>query len=214
MPTKKYRIFAIDDESDILELFKDLLSEDYELSTFLDPQSFLRYFDKVDAVHPDLVITDLNLPAMSGIEMIKQIQKRGGKFPFILLSGFLNKDNVIQAVDLGVFRMLEKPVDSDILLATIDQLILENQIISVRKEIRQITSQLRELYTGIRLIMEQYIPEGVMKKMIVEAPDGVVKTQMSFDQLLESLESRLETLLQSENILTDIKVNQFKTEKN
>ncbi len=213
MATKKYLVFAVDDESEILQSYEDLLSEDYSVKTFQNPQSFLQYFDDDKAPLPDVVVTDLNLPAMTGLDMVQRLQKKGVEFPFILLSGYLSKEIVIQAVDIGVFRLLEKPVEAETLLSTIDQLILERQVIGVRQEIRDLTAQLRELYTGIRLIMEQYIPEDVMKRMIVENPDGENKKPMSFDQLLENLESRLEVLLQNEKLLTQMKVNHFRVEK-
>ena len=213
MNKARHRIFAIDDESEILENYQDLLGDAYELTTFQDPTSFLRYFDDSNAPRPSLIITDLNLPAMTGLEMITKLQKKGENYPFILLSGYLNKDNVIQAVDAGVFRLLEKPVESKILYSAIDQLILEHEIVGIRSEIRSLTAQLRELYTGIRLVMEQYIPDEVMKRMIVEAPNGIIKKQMGFDDLLENLEGRLETLLNNEKLLTEMKVNQFRAEK-
>lgn len=211
---KDYKIAVVDDEQDILDNYVDLLSAEYEVHSFNNPQDFIKALDENKIPSPDLLVTDLKMPALTGLEMVKQAQKKGFHFPFILLSGYLDKDAAIEAMDAGAFRLLEKPTDSDVLLATVDQLLLEHQIINVRKEIRSLTEQLRELYSGIRMIMQQYIPEDVLNRLIVEAPDGTVKKKMSFEDVLEQLEHRLEKLLKSEKVLTEMKANPFKSEEN
>jgi FixJ family two-component response regulator len=200
-------IIVVDDEEDILENYKDLLLENYRVQSYQDPRAFLSEMDKSDFQAPDLVVTDLKMPSIDGLEMIRRAQKKGHYFPFILLSGFLNKKSAIEAVETGVYRLLEKPVEFATLTATIEQLLLEHEVRKVRTEIRAITSQLRELYSGIRLALSQYLPEDLIDRTIVEAtPDGSIKTQMSFDQLLENLESRLD----SEKILNELRYNKMR----
>lgn len=210
----KQLILVIDDEAEILEFYRDLLVDNYRVLTFEGPTEFIKYFDDDNAERPKLVVTDYNLPSMHGLEMIKRIQKRGISFPFILISGYLNKENILQAVDIGVFRLIEKPVDAEVLLSAIEQLLLESDIVTTRNEIRDITSQLRELYTGIRLIMDQYIPIEVLNRLIVEDMYGSKNKQMSFNDLLEKLETRLELLLDNEKLYSEIKSNKFKSETN
>jgi YesN/AraC family two-component response regulator len=148
----------------------------------------------------------------------KEAQRSGHYFPFILLSGFLDKDVVIQAVDVGVFRLLEKPTEYTLLLHTIDQLMIEHDVYKVRKEIRSLSSQLRELYTGIRLALLQHIPAETLNRIIRPANAkqdnsgktmGIVKDE-SFEELLERLETRLEKLIASEKILDEMRVNKLR----
>ena len=202
---KQYLIAVVDDEADIREDYKTLLSDEFDVIDFSDPFSFLKHLDKTDAQAPNLVISDYKMPGMDGIEMIRQAQKKGAEFPFILLSGFLDKDSVLSAVEVGVHRMLEKPTNFEHLRAAIDQLLIEFEVVKIRSEIRQITSQLRELYTGIRMILSQHIPSEIVDRMVVDAPQGNVLNKMSFESLLEQLESRLERLLESEKIMTELR---------
>jgi len=206
---RRYKISVIDDESDILEHYVGLLENEFDVQAFQDPRKFLNSLDDPQKM-PDLVITDFKMPQMDGIEMIKRCNKRNHFFPFIILSGHLDKETVMKAVDIGVFRLLEKPTDYDILRSCIDQLLVEHDIVSVRMEIRNLIAQLRELYTGIRLIMDQHIPPDIMKRMIVDAPRGKVKAKMGFDELLGSLESRLEQLLANEKVLEEIKSSKLR----
>lgn len=205
---KRHTIAVIDDEADIREDYKTLLGDEFEVRAYEDPTQFLKALDQSVNDFPDLVITDYKMPGIDGIEMIRMAQKKGANFPFILLSGYLDKDSVISAVEVGVHRLLEKPTNFETLRAAIDQLLLEYEIVNIREEIRQITSQLRELYTGIRMIMSQYIPQEVIERTIIHAPQGLVKNKLSFELLLEHLEARLEKLLASEKIMMALRSKQ------
>jgi hypothetical protein len=60
--------------------------------------------------------------------------------------------------------------------------------------------------------MDQYIPEDILNRLIVETnSQGQVKNKTSFEAVLEKLETRLARLLESEKILTEMKVNKFKS---
>lgn len=215
---KKNYLVVVDDEADIVDLYKSILSIQYDVEGYSNPKAFLKALDQDVSKVPDLLISDYNMPEMNGLQMIQEAQRSGHYFPFILLSGFLDKDVVIQAVDVGVFRLLEKPTEYTLLLHTIDQLMIEHDVYKVRKEIRSLSSQLRELYTGIRLALLQHIPAETLNRIIRPATakqdpsiktTGIVKDE-SFEELLERLETRLEKLIASEKILDEMRVNKLR----
>lgn len=203
---EKAKIIVVDDEPDILEIYETILGESYSVTSYNDPNIFLKALEAKTIKDFNLLISDLKMPAMSGIDMIKKAQDLGFHFPFVLLSGYLNKESAIEAVDLGVYRLLEKPTDFAILLSVIDQLLLEHEAEEVRKEIRNITSQLRELYTSIRFVLSNHLPQEVIDRLVIDTDsDGTVKEKMSFDSLLEKLETRLDRLLESEKMMSELK---------
>ncbi len=211
----KAHIVVVDDETEILELYKNVLGDIYNVSSYNSPIDFLKALSSGELKDVGLVITDLKMPQMDGLTMVRQAQAQNCFFPFIMLSGYLDKQAVMDAVDVGVFRMLEKPTEFEVLLAAIDQLLMEHEIFKVRKEIRTLTSQLRELYSMVRLVLLQHIPEDMIDRLVVDGPGGNSggdpKAKMSFDTLLEKLESRLDTLLASEKMIIELKTNRFKS---
>jgi DNA-binding NtrC family response regulator len=208
----KTHIVVVDDETEILELYKSVLGDTYRVSSFNSPVEFLKALTNNEIKDVSLVITDLKMPQMDGLDMIRQAQAKNYFFPFIMLSGYLDKQAVIDAVDVGVFKLLEKPTEFEVLLSTIDQLLMEHEIYKVRKEIRTLTSQLREMYSMVRLVLLQYIPEDVIDKIVLDGdPGGDPKAKMSFESLLEKLEGRLDTLLASEKMILELKSNRFKS---
>ena len=208
---KKPHIIVIDDEGDILEVYRTILSRYYQVTAYMNPLDFLNAIHAKDFKKPDLVITDLKMPHMDGLEMLNQAIQKGLTFPSILLSGHLDKDSAIQAIDIGVFKLLEKPTDFDVLLSSIDQIMLEHEVYKVRQEIREITKQLKELYGGIRIVLMQHIPADIIDRILVETNDqGQVVHKMSFEDLLEKLEMRLDYLLKSEHLMNEMRINKIK----
>jgi FixJ family two-component response regulator len=204
-------IAVVDDEVDLLDNYKILLQDQFEVRAFTSPLEFLQALPELEQQKLRLLVSDFKMPGMSGLEMIQKAHASFPNLPFIILSGFLDKQTVLDAVELGVFRLLEKPCSPDHLLSSIDQLLVESELHLVRKEIRHITSQLRELYSTIRIALMQYIPEDLMERMVIDAPSEQEAGQhatplrkMGFDELLEQLEHRLDQLLNSEKVMNEM----------
>jgi FixJ family two-component response regulator len=192
-------------------LYTHLLGDNFKVSAFHSPKKFLNSLLDGSLTSVSLVLTDFKMPEMNGLDMIRKAQDLEHHFPFILLSGHLDRKAMIDAVDVGVFRLLEKPTEFEVLLSTIDQLLMEHEIYQVRNEIRVLTSQLRELYSMIRVVLLQHIPEELIERLVIEPKSGShPESKMSFDTLMEKLESRLEALLASEKMILELKTNRFK----
>jgi DNA-binding response OmpR family regulator len=101
------KILLIDDELDILEILKEFLEfRGFNVIHFDNPVKAIKNF------HPDyynIVITDLNLPDMSGCELVSKIREIDRNIPIIIISGYLEdiqKENILTK---GASAYLEKP---------------------------------------------------------------------------------------------------------
>lgn len=75
----------------------------------------------------DVIVSDLVMPNMSGLMLLHVLIERGIQVPFILLTGFSDKDSAIQALRLGVFDYLEKPVHEDDLKSVVEEALRVSQ---------------------------------------------------------------------------------------
>lgn len=115
------KIVVIDDEVDLLDVLKSLLeANNFHVSAFRTFEDFIYNFEKID---PDLIITDLHLPAANGNVLVRQIRAINSTIPIILISGNLTKDTVLSAIRDGANDCIDKPMDFKILLAKIEQLL-------------------------------------------------------------------------------------------
>lgn len=69
---------------------------------------------------PDIVITDLKMPNMDGIEMIKEIRKLGYDTPVIIISALSDSETILNAIDIGIVKYIVKPVDTNKLVLTME----------------------------------------------------------------------------------------------
>lgn len=208
---EKPLLVLVDDENDILELYESLFSDKYEVKTYNNPMLFLDALRTRQLTGIDALISDLKMPQMTGIDMLKQAQVEGYFFPAILLSGNLDKDSAVKAVDTGVMKLLEKPAKLDEIMRTLDLVMVEHEMHTTRREIRQIIDQLRELYLGVRMSLMQYLPPEVVESSIVGVDDNKNVSEVSgFDELMDQLESRLDELLSTEESMEQKRPQRFR----
>lgn len=191
---------VVDDEPEILDTYQEFFQEKYRVYTFECPKTFLRQLDE-KKILPDAVVTDYKMPGMNGIELIAQVRERKFEFPFVLLSGHIIKEVALDAIEMGSFSVLEKPIPFDKLLNVVDRMMLEVELAQTRRDIRTIIVQIKELYEGIRESIFPHVPPEVRARFFVEAKEGVVTRKLGLEEVLQGLEQKLEKMLKAENAL-------------
>jgi DNA-binding NtrC family response regulator len=107
-------VVVIDDDRGILMSLQMLLESDYSVKAFMDAREALEHIQKNPT---DLVVVDLLMPNMTGIEFVKELQSRNLKMPVLVMSASTLIDK--QLKDLNVAGFIKKPFDIDSLEAAI-----------------------------------------------------------------------------------------------
>ena len=103
------KILIVDDDQQVLRAIRKILEKKgYETITFEDPESALEYL-KTEPVH--LIITDLHIPGMDGIQFLRQAKQIRRSVPIIFSTGFASIDTAVTAMQLGAFDYLKKPLE-------------------------------------------------------------------------------------------------------
>jgi putative nucleotidyltransferase with HDIG domain len=109
MPTTASpRILIVDDEVEITEILADLLSEDYECLRAASAEEALARLHEAEF---QLVISDITMPGMSGLDMIPHIKALSADTVVVMISGMQTVESAIGALRLGAFDYLMKPFD-------------------------------------------------------------------------------------------------------
>ena len=134
-----YRILIIDDEAGIRESLETLLGlEGYAVDTAPDGEAGL---NTIGQRSYDLVLLDLALPGMNGIEVLGQIRERYQDLPVIMITAYGTVNNVVDAIRAGAQNFVQKPWDNEKLLADIRASIaryrVEEENIQLKRALKQ-----------------------------------------------------------------------------
>ena len=112
------KILIIDDDEVQLRLQQSILAgQGYALFSTADgPQGILLYRTH----HPDLVLLDIGLPSISGIEVLKQIRQIDPKAKVIVITGYASVESAVVAIREGAFDYVRKPYDINVLLQKVE----------------------------------------------------------------------------------------------
>ena len=155
------RILVADDERPIIEsislIVKRDLSGEFELAGHA--MSGREAIEKAAILAPDIILMDVKMPGISGLDAIREIRKRGSASAFILVTAYERFDIAREAVELGVIDYLLKPVAKDKLAQALRHAAdsIERRGASERKEI-----EYRERDETLRVFVEAAFLHGVM----------------------------------------------------
>ncbi len=111
-------ILLVDDDKDLSQSLANLFDSDKFNFKFLeDGTEVSRYVNDNDEI--DVVMLDVNLPSMSGLEVLRQIKEVRDELPVIVISGFVSTENAIEAMREGAYEYLTKPFQIDKLIDTV-----------------------------------------------------------------------------------------------
>ncbi len=111
---KGLKVLLVEDEETLSTLLKNAIGDNFHSFTIANNgQAGLEIFKKTS---PDIVITDIMMPILTGLEMAKEIKKIDTNIPIIILSAHSETEKFLQAIDIGVVKYLIKPFDPEELL--------------------------------------------------------------------------------------------------
>lgn len=104
-----YKILVVDDEVAVCDLLKDFLTlKDYEVFTASDGYTAI---SKAKEVSPHLVLLDIVMPGISGMEVLKEIKKLNSKTGVIMITAVPDQGIITESIDLGAYDYIRKPMD-------------------------------------------------------------------------------------------------------
>jgi len=117
-------VFVVDDEPNVLQAIGETLGNlSVEVTCFVDPA---RCIKQVKAQQCDLIVTDLKMPGMDGIELLKRVKKIAPWVPVVILTGYADVPTAVTGIKAGAEDFLEKPFVKKDLLQRIKAILEEN----------------------------------------------------------------------------------------
>ena len=114
---RKRRILVIDDEQIVLDSVSRVLGQDYDTDTARSSPQGLQWALTRDY---DLVLTDIRMPEMGGMRILREIKRSKPALPVVIITGYATVESAVRAMRLGAENYIEKPFTPDSLTAAVE----------------------------------------------------------------------------------------------
>jgi PAS domain S-box-containing protein len=167
------KILIIDDERAIVRVLSISLRVDgYEVVTAYSGEEGLEVFEKE---FPDIVLTDIKMPGMDGIEVLSKIKAHERDSEVIIITGHGDIDNAIEALKYGASDFINKPVRDEALAIALSR---AKERLDIRQKLKEYTNNLEnEVKIATRELRRQ---SNFQSKLITSSNDGIVATDKAF----------------------------------
>ena len=173
------KILIIEDEAAIRRVLAKILSEESDTYIVEDAEDGIQGLEKIKNNDYDLVLCDIKMPKMDGVEVLEAVKKIKPEIPMVMISGHGDMETAIQTMRLGAFDYISKPPDLNRLLNTVrnaldrKQLVVENKILKkkVSKNYEMIGES--EPINLIKLMIEKVAQTEA--RVLVTGPNGTGK---------------------------------------
>lgn len=212
MNRKKYSsVLLVDDDPIVLESTSLLLKEyGYDVFSSGDAASAI---DRLRGNNIDVVVTDIVMPEISGIELLRRIHDIDAKMPVILMTAYADMEKVINAIKIGAFDFIIKPFTANLLVHSIEKAVNYNKLIKMEKEYKRLLEE-------FNLEIETIVAERTMSLMALTLADKIrnpasvigltCKRILDKEEVPESLRAKLEDIIHEAGKLDGI-VNDFQS---
>lgn len=173
------KILIIEDEAAIRRVLTKILSEESDTYTVEEAEDGLSGIEKIKNEDYDLVLCDIKMPKMDGVEVLEAIKKIKPEIPVVMISGHGDLETAVNTMRLGAFDYISKPPDLNRLLNTVrnaldrKQLVVENKILKKKVSKNYEMIGVSEPINHIKEMIEKVSPTDA--RVLITGPNGTGK---------------------------------------
>jgi len=199
------KILLVDDESWSIAGIRELI--DYRslgLESIGEARNGLQAIKIIEKDLPQIIITDIRMPMMDGIELVEYIHQKGLDIHVIIISGYSEFEYAKQAIDLGVFAYILKPVEKEELKKALKNLvkIINKETLKKRKEFEYSNSRIKHLIYYIENLYKKEVMNEI-DYLFLEINKNKETTALDIHNTIISIIFALNNLLQRYNSSID-----------
>jgi two-component system nitrogen regulation response regulator NtrX len=161
------KILIIEDESAIRRVLKKIISEENDSYTVEEAEDGLEGVEMVIKNDFDLILCDIKMPKMDGVEVLEKIKKIKPEIPVVMISGHGDLDLAVNTMRLGAFDYISKPPDLNRLLNTVRNALDRKELVVENKRLKKKVSKKYDMIGESDSVA--YIKEIIEKVAITDA---------------------------------------------
>jgi two-component system nitrogen regulation response regulator NtrX len=168
------KILLIDDEKSIRRSLREILEfEKYQVE---EAEDGLIGLSKIAAESFDVVLCDVKMPKLDGLELLQKLASEGNETPLVMMSGHGNIETAVEAVKKGAYDFLTKPVDLNRLLVTLRNALDKQHLVTETKTLRKKVAKGSEIIGNskaieeVKALIEKVAPTDA--RVLITGPNG------------------------------------------
>jgi len=168
------KILLIDDEADIVRVLSMSLKTDgYDVVTAYSGEEGLDVFDRES---PNVVLADIKMPGMDGLEVLRKIKERNPESEVIIITGHGDIDSAIEALQYGASDFINKPIRDEALSIALNR---AKEKLDMRRKLKEYTDDLENM---VKIATEEIRRKSEFQtKLITSSNDGIVATDEKWE---------------------------------
>lgn len=189
-------ILVVDDDPDVLDATSLMLGEfGYSVTASSSAKDAIQ---KIRSDHIDVVVTDIVMPEVSGINLLEKVHTIDPEIPVILMTAYADMEKVINALKMGAFDFIIKPFSIELLAHSVEKAVNFNRMTRMEKEYRHLLEEFNQE-------IESLISERTMSLMALTVADKIrnpasvigltCKRILDKEEVPERLKSKLESIM-------------------
>ena len=173
------KILIIEDESAIRRVLTKIISEENDTYNVEEAEDGLVGLEKIMNGEYDLILCDIKMPKMDGVEVLEKIKKIKPEIPVVMISGHGDLDTAVNTMRLGAFDYISKPPDLNRLLNTVRNALDRKELVVENKLLKKKVSKKYEMIgdskaiTHIKDIIEKVAATDA--RVLITGPNGTGK---------------------------------------
>ncbi len=173
------KILVIEDESAIRRVLVKILSEESDKYEVFEAEDGLAGIEKIKNDEYDLILCDIKMPKMDGVEVLEAVKKIKPETPIVMISGHGDLDTAVNTMRLGAFDYISKPPDLNRLLNTVRNALDRKELVVENKRLKKKVSKNYDMIGESKAISEiKNIIEKVAAtdaRVLITGPNGTGK---------------------------------------
>jgi two-component system nitrogen regulation response regulator NtrX len=173
------KILIIEDEAAIRRVLIKILSEENDAYKVEEAEDGLAGIDKIKKEDFDLVLCDIKMPKMDGVEVLEAVKKLKPEIPMVMISGHGDLDTAVNTMRLGAFDYISKPPDLNRLLNTVRIALDRKELVVENKRLKKKVSKNYEMIgesdaiENIKEMIDKVAPTDA--RVLITGPNGTGK---------------------------------------
>ncbi|WP_053971562.1 sigma-54 dependent transcriptional regulator [Mangrovimonas sp. ST2L15] len=173
------KILVIEDEAAIRRVLVKILSEENDKYELEEAEDGLKGLEAIKNEDYDLVLCDIKMPKMDGVEVLEAVKKIKPEIPMVMISGHGDLDTAVNTMRLGAFDYISKPPDLNRLLNTVRNALDRKELVVENKKLKRKVSKNYEMIgesaaiSQIKDMIEKVAPTDA--RVLITGPNGTGK---------------------------------------